>query len=129
MPFADGLEASFGVPGSGSLKGLFVDVNMCYVSNTKWKEADNLKSFGELSREQMQRESSFLSRLMGETKVEVLADFEADLTQRQSRVLFEITTQIEDTEDALKQAEQLVQRLKKYLEQLKSLQRVLSKQR
>ena len=59
--------------------------------------------------------------------MEDLAHFEADLTQRQSQVLFEITTQIEDTEDALKQAEQLVQRLKKHLEQLKGLQRVLSK--
>jgi len=86
-----------------------------------------VKSFGELTREQTERESSFLSRLMGETKAEDLAHFEADLTQRQSQVLFEITTQIEDTEDALKQAEQLVQRLKKHLEQLKGLQRVLSK--
>jgi len=64
---------------------------------------------------------------MSQAGMEDLAHFEADLTQRQSQVLFEITTQIEDTEDALKQAEQLVQRLKKHLEQLKGLQRVLSK--
>jgi hypothetical protein len=88
-----------------------------------------LKSFGELNREQAQREGSFLSHLMGETKMEELAHFEADLTQRQSEVLFEISTQIEDTENALAQAEQLVQRLKKHLEHLKNLQRVLSKQR
>jgi len=64
---------------------------------------------------------------MSQAGMEDLAHFEADLTQRQSQVLFEITTQIEDTEDALKQAEQLVQRLKKHLEQLKGLQRVLAK--
>ena len=64
---------------------------------------------------------------MSQAGMEDLAHFEADLTQRQSQVLFEITTQIEDTEDALKQAEELVQRLKKHLEQLKGLQRVLSK--
>ncbi len=87
-----------------------------------------MKSFGELSREQMERENSFLSRLMGETTIEDLAQFEADSKQRQSQILFEIATQIEDTENALKQAEQLVQRLKKHLEQLKGLQRVLSKQ-
>ena len=86
-----------------------------------------MKSFGELSREQAQRESSLLSRLMSETKAEDLAQFEAELTQRQSQVLFEITTEMEDTEGALKQAEQLVQRLKKHLEQLKELRRVLSK--
>ena len=87
-----------------------------------------MKSFGELDREQNQRESGFLSRLMGETKMEELLHFETDLSERQSRILFEITTELEDTDNALKQAEQLVQRLKKHLEQLKGLQRVLSKQ-
>lgn len=86
-----------------------------------------MKSFGQLTNEQIQREGDFLSRLMSQAGMEDLAHFEADLTQRQSQVLFEITTQIEDTEDALKQAEELVQRLKKHLEQLKGLQRVLSK--
>ena len=95
--------------------------------NLKKEGIDNLKSFGELSKEQTQRESGLLSRLMGETGVEDLARFEAELDERRSQVLFEITTEIEDTENALRQAEQLVQRLKKHLEQLKDLQRVLSK--
>ena len=86
-----------------------------------------MKSFGELSKEQTQRESGLLSRLMGETGIEDLAHFEVELTERQSHLLFEITTEIEDTENALKQTEQLTQRLKKHLEQLKGLQRVLSK--
>jgi len=86
-----------------------------------------LKSFGELAKEQTQRESTLLSRLMGETGVEDLTRFEAALTERQSQILFEIATEIEDTENALKQTEQLTQRLKKHLEQLKDLQRVLSK--
>jgi len=64
---------------------------------------------------------------MGKAGMEDLAYFEADLSERQKQVLFEITTEIEDTENALKQAEQLIQRLKKHLEQLKGLQRVLSK--
>ena len=86
-----------------------------------------MKSFGELAKEQTQRESTLLSRLMGETGVEDLTRFEAALTERQSQILFEIATEIEDTENALKQTEQLTQRLKKHLEQLKDLQRVLSK--
>ena len=101
---------------------------MFLMRNGNNKEADSLKSFGELSREQIQRENSLLSRLMGEAKVEDLTRFESDLAQQQSQVLFEISTEIEDTEAALKQAEQLTQRLKKHLEQLKDLQRVLSKQ-
>jgi formate dehydrogenase maturation protein FdhE len=86
-----------------------------------------LKSFGQLSNEQAQREGDFLSHLMGQAEMEELSHFEADLAERQKQVLFEITTEMEDTENALKQAEQLVQRLKKHLEQLKGLQRVLSK--
>jgi len=101
---------------------------MFLMRNGNNKEADSLKSFGELSREQLRRENSLLSRLMGEAKVEDLTRFESDLAQQQSQVLFEISTEIEDTETALKQAEQLTQRLKKHLAQLKSLQRVLSKQ-
>ena len=86
-----------------------------------------MKSFGELTKEQAKRESALLSYLMGETEIEELVNFEAELSERRSETLFKITTQIEDTENALRQAEQLVQRLKKHLEQLKSLQRVLSK--
>ena len=86
-----------------------------------------MESFGQLDGEQTKREGEFLSRLMGELGMEDLAHFETDLTGRQNQVLFEIATEIEDTEGALRQAEQLIQRLKKHLEQLKDLQRVLSK--
>lgn len=86
-----------------------------------------MRSFGQLNSEQAQRENDFLSYLMGENKVEKLANFEVELSERRNEILFKVTTDIEDTENALKQAEQLVQRLKKHLEQLKGLQRVLSK--
>lgn len=86
-----------------------------------------MRSFGQLNSEQAQRENDFLSYLMGENKVEELANFEVELNERRNEILFKVTTDIEDTENALKQAEQLIQRLKKHLEQLKSLQRVLSK--
>ncbi len=87
-----------------------------------------MKSFGELYREQAQREGGFLSQLMGETSSEDLVEFEADLAQQRSRALFRIAEEMEDTQDALNQAEQLVQRLREHLEQLKGLQGVLSKQ-
>lgn len=86
-----------------------------------------MKSLDQLTSEQMQREGKLISQLLGESGMEDLTCFEASLTDQQSRLLFEITTEIEDTENALKQAEQLVQRLKKHLEQLKGLQKVLSK--
>jgi len=56
-----------------------------------------------------------------------LADFEAGLSGRQSEILFKITTEIEDTENALNQVEQLAQRLRKHLERLKKLHQTLSK--
>ena len=86
-----------------------------------------MKSFEELVKEQAKRESSFLSKLMGEAGMEELVDFEAGLSGRQGEILFKITTEIEDTKNALNQVEQLTQRLKKHLERLKKLHQTLSK--
>lgn len=86
-----------------------------------------MKSFEELAREQAKRENTLLSNLMGEAGIEELADFEAELSGRQSEILFKITTEIEDTEDALNQVEQLAQRLRRHLDRLKKLHKTLSK--
>jgi len=86
-----------------------------------------VKSFEELAREQTNRENVLLSKLMGEAGMEELVDFEAELGERQNEILFKITTEIEDTKDALNQVEQLTQRLKKHLERLKKLHQTLSK--
>jgi len=86
-----------------------------------------LKFFNRTNDEQAQGKSELLSRLIDEIGMEDLINFEADLSGRQNQVLFQIATEIEDTESALRQAEQLIKKLKKHLEQLKDLQRVLSK--
>jgi len=86
-----------------------------------------MKSYEELAKEQADRESTLLSKFMGEAGIEELADFEVGLSGRQSEILFKITTEIEDTENALNQVEQLAQRLRKHLDRLKKLQRTLSK--
>jgi len=86
-----------------------------------------VKSFGELDREQAKRENTLLSNLMGEAGLGELANFEAELSERQSEILFKLTTEIEDTEDALNQVEQLAQRLRRHLERLKKLHQTLSK--
>jgi len=91
------------------------------------KATGDLKPLDQLTSEQLQREGRLLSHLLAQTGMEELTRFEADLTQQQGRLLFEIVTELEDTESALKHAEQLVERLKKHLEQLKGLQKVLSK--
>ena len=85
-----------------------------------------MELFSEAGGEQMGGEES-LSRLIGETDIERLASFEAGLGERRNETLFKITAEIESTENVLRQAEQLVQRLKKRLQQLKDLHRVLSR--
>jgi len=86
-----------------------------------------MKSYEELAREQAQRESSLLSKLVAESGMEELADFEAGLSGRQTEILFKITTEMEDTQDALNQVEELAQRLRRHLDRLKKLHRTLSK--
>jgi hypothetical protein len=80
-----------------------------------------MKSYEELAREQKRRESSFLS------DVSELTDFEADLSQRRDEILFKITTEMEDTKNALNQVEQLAQRLRKYLDRLGNIYQTLSR--
>ena len=60
-----------------------------------------MKSYEELARDQKVRESNFLSDV-GE-----LTDLEANLGQRRDEILFKITTELEDTKNALDQVEQL----------------------
>jgi phage gp29-like protein len=87
----------------------------------KRKETEIMKSYEELARDQRMRESSFLSDV-GE-----LTDLEANLGQRRDEILFKITTELEDTKNALDQVEQLAQRLRKYLDRLKNIYQTLSK--
>lgn len=86
-----------------------------------------MKSYEELAKDQAQRESSLLSKLVAEAGIEELTDFEAGLTGRQSEILFKITTEMEDTQEALNQVEALAQRLRRHLDRLKKLHRTLSK--
>ena len=86
-----------------------------------------LESIEKLSGDQNRRESRLLAELLGEAGYADLEAYEASLSEQQSRLLFAIQAEIEDTEMALRQSEQLTQKLKKQLDKLKSLQKVLSK--
>ena len=94
----------------------------------------------------MMDDNKFFSRLRGDTKNQVskekqfmeevteelggledLSNFEGDLQTRRKEILFKVTTEMEDTQAALKKAEELVQRLRKHQTLLEGLQRLLSK--
>jgi len=86
-----------------------------------------MESIGKLAGDQQRRESKLLAELLGDAHYDELAAYEANLAEQQSRLLFSIQAELEDTEMALRQAEQLTQKLKKHMERLKGLQKVLSK--
>ena len=90
------------------------------------KDAD--KFYNQLKNEQAGREGDLLSNLLASSEeLKNLAGFEADLSVRRNEILFKVQVQIEDTNNQLKQAEQLVDRLKKHLSQLEGLHRILTK--
>lgn len=77
--------------------------------------------FKKYSKEQAEGESEILSHLKEGV------EFESQLTEHRTELLFKLATEIEETAGNLERTEQLVDKLKKHLKQLKDLQRVLSK--
>jgi len=86
-----------------------------------------IDALGRLSDDQSRREGKLLADLMGEGHFTELSTYEANLADQQSRLLFSIQAELEDTQMALQQTEELARKLKKHLERLKGLQKVLSK--
>jgi len=86
-----------------------------------------IESVDRIASDQKRRESRLLSEMLGEAGYVDLAAYEANMAEQQSRLLFSIQAEIEDTEVALGQTEQLVEKLKKHVTRLKALQKALSK--
>ena len=91
------------------------------------KAEDDRNILERLSKEQQKRESDLLSGLMNKFGSGGLTIPDGDLTERNNHLLFLITTEMEETQNAMRETEQILQRLKKHLQQLKGLQEVLSK--
>ena len=86
-----------------------------------------MEPYQEDRREKTRKEDENLPHVIEETDIDQLIHFERNLGERQNETLFKITLEIEETENTLKRAEQVVQGLTKRLKQLKDLQRILSK--
>ena len=80
-----------------------------------------------LGRQPEEKRDESLSQMAGE--LGNLTDFTSwlEISARHSEILFKLTTEIEDTTNALREAERLVERLKKHLKQLRELHRTLTK--
>jgi hypothetical protein len=80
------------------------------------------------TKDQSKKEKQFLDDVTSELgNLEDLSNFEGDLVTRRKEILFRVTTEMEDTQTALKRAEELVARLRKHITLLEGLQRLLSK--
>lgn len=89
---------------------------------------DPNRDFSQLKRDQLGREGDLLNQLMGsEEELKALAGFENELGSRRNEFLFKVQAQMEDTRNRLKEAEQLVERLKRYLSQLEGIHHILTK--
>jgi hypothetical protein len=86
------------------------------------------KSFEQIKKGQTGRDSELYSQLMGKSgEFGDLETFEADSAVRRNELLFKIQTDMEDTKNALKQAEQLTERLRRRLSDLQGMYRILTK--
>jgi len=89
---------------------------------------DPNRAFSQLKKDQLGREGDFLNQLMGsEEELKALAGFENELGSRRNEFLFKVQSQMEDTKNRLREAEQLVERLKRYLSQLEGIHHILTK--
>ena len=85
------------------------------------------KSFEQIKKGQTGRESELYSQLLGKSEFGDLETFEADSAVRRNELLFKIQTDMEDVRNALKQAEQLTERLRGRLRELEGMYRILTK--
>jgi hypothetical protein len=85
------------------------------------------KSFEQIKKGQAGREGDLYSQLTGKGEFGDLETFEADSAVRRNELLFKIQTDMEDAKNALKQAEQLTDRLRRRLSELEGMYRILTK--
>ena len=89
---------------------------------------DPNRAFSQIKRDQLGREGDLLNQLIGsEEELKALAGFEGEIGARRNEFLFKVQAQMEDTRNRLREAEQLVERLKRYLSQLEGIHNILTK--
>jgi hypothetical protein len=86
------------------------------------------RPFEKIKKDQMGRENDLYSQLTGKGgEFGSLETFEADSAVRRNETLFKIQSDMEDVRNALKQAEQLTDRLRRRLSELEGMYRILTK--
>ncbi|HEX7364169.1 MAG TPA: hypothetical protein VF366_03275 [Dehalococcoidia bacterium] len=86
------------------------------------------RPFEKMGKDQMGREGDLYSQIMDKSgEFGNLETFAADSAVKRNEMLFKIQSDMEDVRNALKQAEQLADRLKRRLSELEGMYRILTK--
>jgi hypothetical protein len=86
------------------------------------------RPFDKIRKDQIGREGDLYSQLMDKGgEFGNLETFEADSAVRRNELLFKIQSDMEDVRNALKQAEQLADKLRRRLSELEGMYRILTK--
>jgi hypothetical protein len=85
------------------------------------------KSFNQIKRDQVGREKDLLHIMGSEDELKMLSGVEDNLGIKRNEILFKVSTEMEDTKNALREAEALVERLRSHLGKLEGMYRILTK--
>jgi hypothetical protein len=86
------------------------------------------RPFEKIHKDQMGREGDLYSQILDKSgEFGNLETFAADSAVKRNEMLFKIQSDMEDVKNALKQAEQLADRLRRRLNELEGMYRILTK--
>jgi predicted translin family RNA/ssDNA-binding protein len=84
--------------------------------------------FGQIKKDHLSGQNDLYNQIANaQPSQEDFKTFEADSANRRNELLFSITTQIEETRGKLKQAEQLVERLRQSLRENEEMYKTLTR--
>jgi hypothetical protein len=83
--------------------------------------------FGQAKKDPASGQKDIYNQISSQPSQEDFSTFETDNANRRNELLFNITTQIEETKGKLRQAEQLVERLRQSLREYEEMYKTLTK--
>lgn len=83
--------------------------------------------FGQMKKDNSGGQKDIYNQISSQPSQEDFSTFETDNANRRNELLFNITTQIEETKGKLRQAEQLVERLRQSLREYEEMYKTLTR--
>jgi hypothetical protein len=83
--------------------------------------------FGQMKKDNSGGQKDIYNQISNQPSQEDFSTFETDNANRRNELLFNITTQIEETKGKLRQAEQLVERLRQSLREYEEMYKTLTR--